>query len=251
MLTRRIIPCLDVKDGRVVKGIQFRGLRDVGDPVELAAAYARTGADELCFLDVAASVENRPLTERLVREVSREVFVPFTVGGGVRSVEDGRALLRAGADKVALNTAALKRPELLTELASEFGSQCVVLSLDTASREGTWYVTSYSATSLHERTALEWAEEATSAGAGEILLNAVDTDGARAGFSIEITRTIAEAVTVPVIASGGAGEPDHFVEVFKETEATAALAASVFHDGSHTPDGLKEHLWRRGIEVRR
>jgi cyclase len=250
MLTRRVISCLDVRRGRVVKGVRFEGLRDVGDPVELAARHAATGADELCFLNVSASIDDTPLTLELIRRVSREVFVPFTVGGGVRDVVGARELLRAGADKVALNTAALRRPEVLTALADEFGSQCVVLSIDTRRRGDRWVVTTHSATRELDTDCIAWAEEGVHRGAGEILLNVIDADGSRNGFAIDITRQVEEAVPVPVIASGGAGSPDHFVEVFRNTGASAALAASIFHDGSWTPARLKEHLRRNGIEVR-
>jgi cyclase len=250
MLTRRIISCLDVRHGRVVKGVRFQDLREMGDPVELAARHAATGADELCFLNVSASLDDTPLTLDLIDRVSREVFVPFTVGGGVRGVEDARELLRAGADKVALNTAALRHPEVLTALADEFGSQCVVLSVDTRRRNGGWVVTTHSATRELDRDCVAWAEEGVRRGAGEILLNVIDADGGRNGFAIDITRAVADAVSVPVIASGGAGSPDHFVEVFRETAASAALAASIFHDGSWTPQNLKALLRRHDIEVR-
>jgi cyclase len=190
------------------------------------------------------------LTLDLIRRISREVFIPFTVGGGVRGVPDARELLRAGADKVALNTAALQRPEVLTALADEFGSQCVVLSIDTRRRDGRWIVTTHSATHEMDRDCLAWAAEGVRRGVGEILLNVIDADGSRDGFAIDITRTVADAVSVPVIASGGAGSPDHFVEVFSRTRASAALAASIFHDGSQTPGSLKGHLSRHGIEVR-
>jgi len=250
MLTRRIIPCLDVQDGRVVKGVQFAGLREVGDPVDLARRYAETGADELCFLNVSASVEGRPPVLDMVARISRVLFVPFTVGGGIRSAEDARAALRAGADKVALNTAALERPDLLSSLASEFGRQCVVLSVDTRRVDGRWLVTTRSATETVQRECVAWSREGAERGAGEILLNVVDTDGGRGGFHVEITREVTKAVNVPVIASGGAGSPEHFVEVFRDTEASAALAASIFHDGSWTPQALKDHLRERGVAVR-
>jgi cyclase len=250
MLTRRIIPCLDVRDGRVVKGVRFEGLRDVGDPVELAARYVAEGADELSFLNVSASVRDEPPALDVVTRVSRTVFVPFTVGGGIRGVGDARALLRAGADKVALNTAALERPELIEELAAEFGSQCVVLSIDTRRSNGAWRVTTRSATRTLDRECREWAVEGVEHGAGEILLNVIDADGGRDGFAVPITAEIADAVRVPVIASGGAGSPEHFAEVFGETGASAALAASIFHDGSWTPKRLKRYLGECGIEVR-
>ena len=250
MLTKRIIPCLDVRGSRVVKGVHFEGLRDVGDPVELAKRYAESGADELCFLDVSASVQGDNPVLDLVSRVSRELFVPFTVGGGIRSAEDARAALRAGADKVALNTAALTDPRLLGQLAEEFGRQCVVLSIDTREVDGRFKVTTHSATRSDGRECLEWAEEAVQRGAGEILLNVIDTDGVRGGFGVDITGRVADSVDVPVIASGGAGTAEHFVDVFRKTRASAALAASIFHDGSWTPNRLKQHLAREGIEVR-
>jgi cyclase len=250
MLTRRIIPCLDVRHGRVVKGVAFRNLRDMGDPVARAAQYAQDGADELCFLNVTASVNEEPLVIDIVRRVARRVFVPFTVGGGVRTADDARALLRAGADKVALNTAALNDPGLLETLADEFGSQCVVLSIDTRRIGADWLVTTHSATRTLTHTCIDWAIEGARRGAGEILLNVIDTDGAREGFSLEITGRVASAVSVPVIASGGAGCADDFANVFRKTDASAALAASIFHDGSWTPNRLKQHLRQYGIEVR-
>ena len=250
MLTRRIIPCLDIKEGRVVKGVSFANLRDMGDPLELAKDYAANGADELCFLNITASVNDEPVILDLVERISRNLFIPFTVGGGIRSVTDARRLLRAGADKVALNTAALLQPELLKQLADEFGRQCVVLSIDTRKDGETWRVTTHSATKNSALTCLEWAQQATELGAGEILLNAIDTDGHRNGFSIDITASVSAAVSVPVIASGGAGAPEHFAQLFSKTGASAALAASIFHDGSWTSTKLKQYLTYRDIEVR-
>jgi len=250
MLTRRVIPCLDVRDGRVVKGVGFQSLRDSGDPVERARRYAESGADELCFLDVTASMEHRPLLWELVERISRVLFVPFTVGGGIRTVEDARALLRAGADKVALNTAAWLDPMLLTRLSLEFGRQCVVLSVDTLQVNDRWLVTTHGGRKVRDVDCVTWAREGAGRGAGEILLNVINTDGSRRGFAVEITRAVADAVTVPVIASGGAGSPEHFVEIFRETDASAALAASVFHDDSWTPRTLKQFLRQAGIEVR-
>ena len=250
MLTRRIIPCLDVRDGRVVKGVQFQRLRTVGDPVELAQRYAADGADELCLLDVSASIEARPPVLELVGRVAEQLFIPLTVGGGLRSVQQAREALRSGADKVALNSAALARPQLLRELASEFGSQCVVLSIDTKQTAEGYRVTTHSAGRTVAREALDWAQEAVSLGTGEILLNVIDSDGVRSGFSHGITDRIARHVTVPVIASGGAGSARHFADLFESTAASAALAASIFHDGSWTPDRLKHMLADRGIEVR-
>lgn len=250
MLTRRIIPCLDVKDGNVVKGVQFQNLRPMGDPLDLARRHVEGGADELCFLDVTASIEARPLLIDLIRRLSEVVFVPFTIGGGIRSVADARDILRAGADKVGVNTAAVQRPQLLRELSEEFGAQCVVLSIDACSRGATWYVTTHGGRMLTDRSALDWAQQAVDLGAGEILLNAIDTDGQRKGFSIGITDAVCRAVKVPVIASGGAGGAEDFVQVFQKTGCSAALAASIFHDDSWTSNRLKEVLHERGIEVR-
>jgi len=250
MLTRRIIPCLDIAGGQVVKGVQFQNLRAMGDPLELARRHVEGGADELCFLDVTASVEARPLLLDLIRRLSEVVFVPFTIGGGLRSVDDARAILRAGADKVGVNTAAVQRPELVRELSEEFGAQCVVLSIDTCSRSDTWYVTTHGARVVTQTPSLEWAQQAVQLGAGEILLNAIDTDGQREGFSLDITDAICRAVNVPVIASGGAGGAKHFVAVFQQTSVSAALAASIFHDGSWTSNRLKQVLAEHGIEVR-
>lgn len=250
MVTRRIIPCLDIRDGRVVKGVRFEHLRDAGDPVERAVHYRDTGADELCFLDVAASVESRGLCTDLVEAIAAALNIPFTVGGGIRSVDEARKILRAGADKVAVNTAALHQPALLAQLAEEFGRQCVVVSIDTRRANGTWRVTTHGGRQTMGKTCEAWAQEAVERGAGEILLNVIDTDGTREGFALEITQRIAESVTVPVIGSGGGGRPKHFIDVFTKTGASAALAASIFHDRSWTPNELKHVLLRAGIEVR-
>lgn len=250
MLTRRIIPCLDISAGRVVKGINFKNLVDVGDPVERGSLYMRNGADELCFLDVAASVEDRGLSNELVERIAKTLAIPFTVGGGIRSVDEARTILRAGADKVALNTAALADPGLLSRLANEFGRQCVVISIDTRFTGQDWLVATHGGRRTVERPCANWALEAADRGAGEILLNVIDADGTRDGFALEITREIADRVTVPVIASGGGGHPNHFVEVFRETAASAALAASIFHDNSWTPNSLKRVLRKQQIEVR-
>lgn len=250
MLTRRIIPCLDVRAGRVVKGVGFKDLRDAGDPLDMAERYMATGADELCFLDVTASIEDRPLLVDLVRRLSRVLFIPITVGGGVRDVDSARELLRAGADKVGVNTAAVARPELLSELAAAFGSQCVVLSID-AVRDGPLvFVTTHGGREKTPVQVLDWARLAVDRGAGEILLNSINADGTLDGFDLELTREIAAAVPVPVIASGGAGRIDDFITVFRETGAQAALAASVFHDRSCTPRDIKLALAAAGIEVR-
>jgi len=250
MLTRRIIPCLDIRGDRVVKGVRFQGLRDAGDPLERARRYAETGADEISFLDVTASIEDRPLLLDLLARLSRVLFIPFCVGGGVRQVDDARDLLRAGADKIGVNTAAVQRPELLSELAGAFGAQCVVLSIDALRQGEQWVVTTHGGREVTSRNVLDWARRAVELGAGEILLNCIDTDGVRGGFELELTDRVARAVPVPVIASGGAGNTRHFVELFTQTAAQAALAASIFHDGSLTPDDIKQALQLAGVEVR-
>ena len=251
MLARRIIPCLDVHEGRVVKGVNFVNLVDAGDPVEAAVAYDQSGADELVFLDITATHENRPLVLEMVRRVAERVFIPFTVGGGVRSLEDARALLLAGADKVSVNSAAVARPGLIRELAEHFGSQAVVLAID-ARRvgPGRWEVYVAGGRKPTGLDAVAWAREGERLGAGEILLTSMDADGTKAGYDLELTRAVAEAVRVPVIASGGAGAPEHFAEVFEEAAADAALAASVFHFGEIPIPELKHYLARRGIPMR-
>ncbi|MBM3960325.1 MAG: imidazole glycerol phosphate synthase subunit HisF [Planctomycetes bacterium] len=250
MLTKRIIPCLDVRAGRVVKGIRFAGLREVGEPAELARLHAERGADELCLLDVAATSAGTGADPALVAAVARAVFVPITVGGGIRGVAHARALLRAGADKVAVNSAALSDPTCLTALAREFGRQCVVLSIDTLQTAAGYRVTTHGGRRLVEREPLAWATEAVERGAGEVLLNVIDTDGTRTGFALDLTRRLAAALPVPVIASGGAGNAEDFVALFTTTEASAALAASIFHDGTTAPDRLKAELQRHHIPVR-
>jgi imidazole glycerol-phosphate synthase subunit HisF len=249
MLTRRIIPCLDVKDGRVVKGVRFEELRDAGDPVEQARAYGRAGADELCFLDISASLEARGTLVSLVEQVARELSIPFAVGGGVRTVADAELLLRAGADKVSLNTAALAEPGLITAVARLTGSQSALLAID-ARRVGRGYeVYSHGGTRPTGRDAVAWAREGVDRGAGEILLTSMDRDGTGDGFELELTRAIAEAVPVPVIASGGAGSPAHFADAFT-ARASAALAASVFHFGVLTVAQVKEECDSRGFPMR-
>jgi len=251
VLARRIVPCLDVHEGRVVKGVNFVNLVDAGDPVEAAVAYDQSGADELVFLDITATHENRPLVLEMVRRVAERVFIPFTVGGGVRSLEDARALLLAGADKVSVNSAAVARPGLIRELAEHFGSQAVVLAID-ARRvgPGRWEVYVAGGRKPTGLDAVAWAREGERLGAGEILLTSMDADGTKAGYDLELTRAVAEAVRVPVIASGGAGAPEHFAEVFEEAAADAALAASVFHFGEIPIPELKHYLARRGIPMR-
>lgn len=251
MLTKRIIPCLDIKNGRTVKGVNFVDLRDAGDPVELAAAYAEQGADELCFLDITATVENRDTLVELVRQVGKAINIPFTVGGGIRSVEDVSRLLKAGADKVSINSAAVRRPELINELAQEFGSQCVVVAIDTNLVEGEWTVFTHGGRKPTELKTVDWAQEVTERGAGEILLTSMTSDGTKAGFSLDITRTLSELLPIPVIASGGAGTMDHFAEAFEQGKADAALAASVFHFSEIPIPELKNHLAGKGISIRR
>jgi cyclase len=251
VLTRRIIPCLDIQGGRVVKGVTFSNLRDAGDPLERAQMYMNTGADELCFLDVTASIEDRPLLFDLLRRLSEVLFIPFSVGGGVRSVEDARSLLRAGADKISINTAAVNRPEVLGELAAAFGAQCVVLSVDALKAGSDWVVTTHGGRMRTKHRVLDWVKEAAERGAGEILLNCIDTDGKRAGFELDLTAQVADAVHVPVIASGGAGNAADFVALFTRTGAQAGLAASIFHDGTLTPQKIKDDLAAAGVEVRR
>ena len=253
MNTKRIIPCLDVDQGRVVKGVKFVGIRDAGDPAECARVYHQQGADELVFLDITASAEARPILLEVVRKTADEVFLPLTVGGGIRSVENARELLRAGADKVSLNTAAVQRPDLISEVAEAFGCQCVVLAIDARRRAGTsgWEVTTHGGRQSTTLDALAWAREGVQRGAGEILLTSMDADGTKAGYDLELTRTISSAVEVPVIASGGAGSPRHFAEVLGEKGgADAALAASLFHFGELTVPQVKEYLIEQGIPVR-
>ena len=253
MNTKRIIPCLDVDQGRVVKGVKFVGIRDAGDPAECARVYHQQGADELVFLDITASAEARPILLEVVRKTADEVFLPLTVGGGIRSVENARELLRAGADKVSLNTAAVQRPDLISEVAEAFGCQCVVLAIDARRRAGAsgWEVATHGGRQSTTLDALAWAREGVQRGAGEILLTSMDADGTKAGYDLELTRTISSAVEVPVIASGGAGSPRHFAEVLGEKGgADAALAASLFHFGELTVPQVKEYLTEQGIPVR-
>jgi len=251
VLAKRIIPCLDVTGGRVVKGVNFVNLRDAGDPVELAGRYNREGADELVFLDITASSDAREIMADVVVRTARKVFIPLAVGGGIRSVTDARRILLSGADKVSVNTAAVRRPELITELSNEFGAQAVVLAIDARRRvAGVWNVYTRGGRDDEGIDAVEWAARGESLGAGEILLTSMDTDGVQQGFDCALTRAVSRATHIPVIASGGAGQPDDFVRVLTEGEADAALAASIFHYGAYTIRALKEHLDRHGVPVR-
>jgi cyclase len=257
MLAKRIIPCLDVKDGRVVKGVRFLELRDAGDPVEAARAYDAQGADELVFLDITASHENRGVMLDVVRRTAEGIYMPLTVGGGVRGIDDVRALLRAGADKVSLNTAALANPGVIQESAERFGSQCIVVAIDArrvsspAARVVKYQAYTHGGRQPAGRDAIEWAREAVRLGAGEILLTSMDRDGTKDGYDVELTRAVAEAVTVPVIASGGAGSLEHLREGLVEGGADAVLAASIFHFGIHTVAEAKAYLHEQGVAVRR
>ncbi len=251
MYTKRIIPCLDVKDGRVVKGTNFVGLRDAGNPVELASIYDRELADELIFLDITASCEQRDTMVQMVEQTASQVFIPFTVGGGIRTVEDIRKMLKAGADKVSLNTAAIKKPELIAEGAKRFGRQCIVLAVDARQRsEDAWEVYINGGRTPTGLDVLTWVKQATALGAGEILLTSMDKDGTKDGYDIKLTRAVSEAVDVPVIASGGAGELVHFYDVLTEGKADAVLAASIFHFGQFSVGQVKQYLKSKGMEVR-
>ena len=251
MLTKRIIPCLDVTAGRVVKGVNFVNLRDAGDPVELAERYNQQSADEVVFLDITASSDGRDTMVDVVFRTARRVFIPLTVGGGIRAVKDARRILSAGADKVSVNTAAVHRPELITELSREFGAQAVVLAIDARSNgRGGWNVFTKGGRHDEGIDAVEWAARGQALGAGEILLTSMNTDGVQTGFDCALTRAVSRATRIPVIASGGAGKPEHFLAVLTEGEADAALAASIFHYGTYTVNDLKEYLDRQGIAVR-
>jgi imidazole glycerol-phosphate synthase subunit HisF len=252
MLTKRIIPCLDVKDGRVVKGIQFVQLRDAGDPVELARFYDEQGADELVFLDISASNEGRKTMVEVVKSVASELAIPFTVGGGINSLEDMKRILRSGADKVSLNTAAVLNPSLITEGADFFGTQCIVVAIDAKydPELGSWRVYTHGGRTATDREVIEWAREAVRLGAGEILLTSMDSDGEKKGFDLKLTKAVSEAVSVPVIASGGAGNAEHFVDAFVEGKADAALAASIFHYKETSVAEVKTYLREKGVEVR-
>jgi len=257
MLTKRIIPCLDIKDGRVVKGVKFLGLRDAGDPVEVARAYDQQQADELVFLDITASVEQRTTFVDLVERIAKNIFMPFTVGGGIRDCVDIRNLLNAGAEKVSVNTQAVKFPELVSDASHKFGSQCIVVAIDAKRKASNdngpsngWQVYINGGRTPTEWDAVAWAQKAVACGAGEILLTSMDCDGTRDGYDIALTKVIAEAVSVPVIASGGAGTPDHFYQVLTQGRADAALAASLFHYGDLTVADVKHYLKDKGVMVR-
>ena len=253
MFTKRIIPCLDVNNGRVVKGVNFVNLRHAGDPVEIAAAYDKAGADELVFLDITATSDGRNTVVDMVRRVAEKVFIPFTVGGGIRTVEDFKVLLREGADKISINSSAINRPELISEAADKFGSQCVVVAIDARKREdgSGWNVYKNGGRIDVGIDAVEWAKKADELGAGEILLTSMDCDGTKAGYDIELTRQIAQNVSIPVIASGGAGTKEHFYEALTEGMADAALAASLFHYKELEIKEVKDYLAGRGVSVRR
>jgi len=249
-LARRVIPCLDVTGGRVVKGVNFVGLRDAGDPVEIAARYDAEGADELAFLDITASSDERDILLHVIEAVAAQVFIPLTVGGGVRRVEDVRRLLNAGADKISINTAAVQNPDLVGEASAIVGNQCIVIAIDAKRRDAGWEVYTHGGRKATGLDALEWARRMTAAGAGEVLLTSMDRDGTRDGFDLALTRAVADAVSVPVIASGGVGTREHLAEGVLEGRADAVLAASVFHFGDFTVREAKEHMRARGIEVR-
>lgn len=250
MLKKRIIPCLDIKDGRTVKGVNFESIRDAGDPITLAERYVEEGADELVFLDITATLEKRKTLTELVRKIAQKINIPFTVGGGINSLEDAKAIIKAGADKVSINSSAILRPELISEIAQEFGNQCVVLAIDVKKEDDFWRVFRSGGKISTDWEAVAWAKEGVSKGAGEILLTSMNNDGTKEGFALDITQKIAEAVSVPVIASGGAGEKSHFYDVFAQTQATGALAASVFHYGQIPIPELKNYLKNKQISVR-
>ncbi len=250
MLAKRIVPCLDIKDGQTVKGVNFINIRHAGDPLELGAAYARQGADELVFLDITASVEKRRTFAELVKQIALHLNIPFTVGGGIRNEDDVARLLDAGADKISINTSAVNHPQMVEKLAKRFGSQCVVVAIDTRHTETGDIVYIHGGRTPTERITQQWAREVVERGAGEILLTSMDHDGTKNGFALEITRELSEMLPIPIIASGGAGTREHFAEVFREGKADAALAASVFHFGEIPIPDLKQYLKNEGIEVR-
>lgn len=250
MLKKRIIPCLDIKDGRTVKGVNFIDIRDAGDPIELAKRYIEEGADELVFLDITATIEKRKTLAELVKRIAREINIPFTVGGGINSLEDAKAVIHAGADKVSINSSAVKNPSLITDIANEFGSQCVVVAIDVKNETDGWKVYVSGGKIPTGIDAIAWALKAEKLGAGEFLLTSMNNDGTKSGFALEITDAISKAVNIPVIASGGAGEKVHFKEVFEKTKASAALAASIFHFGEIPIPELKIYLQKENIAIR-
>lgn len=250
MLKKRIIPCLDIKDNRTVKGINFENIIDAGDPIELAKRYVIEGADELVFLDITATQEKRKTLTELVRKIAAEINIPFTVGGGINSLEDAKAIIESGADKISVNSAAILKPELISEIANQYGNQCVVVAIDTKFVNGEWMVFRSGGKIATGLKAVDWAKKAADLGAGEILLTSMNNDGTKAGFACYITNQISEAVSIPVIASGGAGTREHFAEVFTETKATGALAASVFHFGQIPIPELKNYLITQNIPIR-
>lgn len=250
MLKKRIIPCLDIKNGRTVKGVNFVDIRDAGDAVELAKRYVVEGADELVFLDITATVEKRKTLIELVQRVAREINIPFTVGGGIDTLKDAQAIIRAGADKVSINSSAVKNPQLITDIANEFGNQCVVLAIDTKFENGEWMVYVHGGRTPTPLKTIDWAKEGERRGAGEILLTSMNNDGTKNGFALDITRNVANLVNIPVIASGGAGTEAHFAEVFQQTKASAALAASIFHFGEIPIPQLKAYLKTQNISIR-
>ncbi|WP_044641975.1 imidazole glycerol phosphate synthase subunit HisF [Risungbinella massiliensis] len=250
MLTKRIIPCLDVKEGNVVKGIQFQGLRQMGDPVAMAKRYNAEGADELIFLDISATVEGRSTMLDVVERTAQELFIPLTVGGGISDLTQIQQLLRAGADKVSLNSAAVRRPELIREASDRFGSQCIVVAIDAKKDGDRWVLSTHGGKRLTKIDAVEWAEKAVSLGAGELLVTSMDQDGEKNGYDLPLLRAIGEKVSVPIIASGGCGAPEHIVEVFQETKVSAALAASIFHEETYCIGTVKEACIQKGVPIR-
>ena len=250
MLKKRIIPCLDIKNGRTVKGVNFVAIKDAGDPIELAKQYVKDGADELVFLDITATLENRKTLIELVEKIAQEINIPFTVGGGISSVDDALALIKAGADKVSINSSAVKNPQLITDLKNRFGSQFVVVAIDTKNVNSQWKVFTKGGTHETELETIAWAKEAEKLGAGEILLTSMNNDGTKAGFALDITNSVSTAINIPVIASGGAGREVHFKDVFTKTEASAGLAASIFHFAEIPVPKLKQYLKEQNIPVR-
>lgn len=251
MLKKRIIPCLDIRDGRTVKGVNFVDIIDAGDPVELAKLYVEQGADELVFLDITATVEHRKTLIELVKQIAMEINIPFTVGGGINTVEDVSKLIKVGADKVSINSSAVKRPELIREIANEFGSQCVVVAVDTKYVENEWIVYVHGGRTITDLKTLDWVKTAAKLGAGEILLTSMNNDGTKTGFALDITKQVADCVNIPVIASGGAGTKAHFKQVFQQTKATGGLAASIFHYGEIPIPELKNYLNQQQIPIRK